>query len=151
MPDTTITSLPAAASANASAVVAADNAAGTLTEKVTLGQIAALAGGPTVVALTYASTLNTDASAGDIFDVTLTGAATLANPSNPTDGKTIRWRIRQDGTGSRAVTLGDKFVIPSSATSPLPFSTAANKMDVLAATYHAGRDKWDIVAFVMGY
>ena len=147
----TITQLPAAASANASAVVAADNAAGTLTEKVTLGQIAALAGGPTVVAITYAATLNTDASAGDIFDVTLTGNATLANPSNPVDGKTLRWRIKQDGTGSRAVTLGNKFNIPSSATSPLPFSTAANKMDVLAATYHAGRDKWDVVAFVMGY
>ena len=104
-----------------------------------------------VVALAYAATLNTDASAGDIFDVTLTGNTTLANPTNPVDGKTLRWRIRQDATGSRAVTLGNKFVIPSSATSPLPFSTSANKMDVLAATYHAGRDKWDVVAFVMGY
>lgn len=104
-----------------------------------------------VVPLTYAATLNTDASAGDIFDVTLTGNVTLANPTNPVDGKTIRWRIRQDGTGSRTVTLGNKFVIPSSASTPLPFSTAANKMDILAATYHAGRDKWDIVAFVYGY
>jgi hypothetical protein len=32
--------------------------------------------------------------------------------------------------------LGNKFVIP---------------MDILAATYHAGRDKWDVTAFVMGY
>lgn len=111
----------------------------------------AVAGGPAVVSLTYAATLDTDASAGDIFDVTLTGNVTLANPTNPTNGKTIRWRIRQDGTGSRAVTLGNKFVIPSSATSPLPFSTAANAMDILAATYHAGRDKWDVVALVMGY
>ena len=116
-----------------------------------VGQIAAVGSSPTVVALTYAATLNTDASAGDIFDVTLTGNTTLANPSNPVDGKTLRWRIRQDGTGSRTVTLGNKFVIPSTATSPLPFSTAANKMDVLAATYNAGRDKWDIIAFVMGY
>ena len=148
---TTITQLPAASSASSNAVVAADNAAGTVTEKVTIGQIAALAGTPTVVALSYASTLNTDASLGDIFDVTLTGAATLANPTNPVDGKTLRWRIRQDATGNRAVALGNKFVVPSSATSPLPFSTAANKMDVLAATYHAGRDKWDVIAFVMGY
>lgn len=107
--------------------------------------------GGSAVALTYASTLNTDASAGDIFDVTLAGAATLANPTNAVDGKTLRWRIRQDGTGNRAVTLGNKFVIPSSASSPLPFSTAANKMDILAATYHAGRDKWDVIAFVPGY
>jgi hypothetical protein len=105
----------------------------------------------TVVPLAYAATISTDASAGDIFDVTLTGPATLGNPTNPVDGKTLRWRIRQDGTGNRAVTLGDKFVIPSSATSPLPFSVAANKMDILAATYHAGRDKWDVVAMVPGY
>jgi hypothetical protein len=104
-----------------------------------------------VVSLAAGPTLNTDASTGDIFDVTLTGNATLANPTNPVDGQTVRWRIRQDATGGRTVTLGNKFVIPSSATSPLPFSTAANKMDVLAATYHAGRDKWDIIAFVMGY
>jgi hypothetical protein len=123
--------------------------------ELTGGRDAASGGGggilPRVVPLTYASTLNTDASAGDIFNVTLTGNATLANPTNPTDGQTIRWRIQQDGTGSRTVTLGDKFVIPTSATSPLPFSTAANKLDVLAATYHTGRDKWDVIAFVMGY
>jgi hypothetical protein len=138
--------------------LALNSADGTLfyrTPAGTVGQIQSSAGSgsgsPQVVSLTYASTLNTDASAGDIFDVTLTGNATLANPTNPVDGKTLRWRVRQDGTGSRAVTLGNKFNIPSSATSPLPFSTAANKMDVLAATYHAGRDKWDVIAFVMGY
>lgn len=108
-------------------------------------------GSPSVVALTFASTVTTDASAGDIFDLTLTGNVTLANPTNPVDGKTLRWRIRQDATGSRTVTLGAQFVIPSSATSPLPFSTAADKMDILAATYHAGREKWDIVALVPGY
>lgn len=96
-------------------------------------------------------TINTDASAGDIFDITLIGNTTLANPTNPVNGKTIRWRILQDGNGNRGVTLGDKFVIPSSATSPLPWSTAANKMDIFAATYHSVRDKWDIVAFVPGY
>jgi len=106
---------------------------------------------PHVVNLTYSSTLNTDASTGDIFDVTLTGNTILANPSNPVDGKTIRWRIQQDNNGNRTVTLGNKFVIPSSATSPLPISTAANRTDVLAATYHATRDKWDIIAFVPGY
>lgn len=104
-----------------------------------------------VVSLAYAASLNTNASAGDIFDVTLTGNAVLENPTNPVNGKTIRWRVTQDGSGSRLVTLGNKFVIPSTATSPLTFSTTANTMDILAATYHAGRDKWDVVAFVKGY
>jgi hypothetical protein len=110
-----------------------------------------LGGSTTVVSSSYSSTIDTDASAGDIFDTTLTGNTTLSNPTNPVNGKTIRWRITQDSTGNRTVTLGNKFNIPSTATSPLPFSTAANKTDILAATYHAGRDKWDIVAFVPGY
>jgi hypothetical protein len=111
----------------------------------------AAAGEAIVATISYAATVTTDASTGDLFDLTLTGNVTLANPTNPVDGKTIRWRIRQDATGSRTVTLGNKFVIPSTATSPLPFSTAANKMDILAATYHAGRDRWDVVAMVPGY
>jgi hypothetical protein len=105
----------------------------------------------TVVNLTFNTSLNTDASSGDIFDVTLTDNVTIENPTNPVDGKTIRWRISQDGSGNRSVVLGGEFVIPSSATSPLPWSTAANKMDILAATYDAGRIKWDVVAFVPGY
>jgi hypothetical protein len=149
MADIKISQLPSAAAVTPDdLLVIVDNPGGSAeTKKVS----AAILSNRHVVQLTYASTLNTDASSGDIFDVTLTGSATLANPTNAVDGKTIRWRIRQDGTGNRAVTLGNKFVIPSSATSPLPFSTAANKMDILAATYHAGRDKWDIIAFVMGY
>jgi hypothetical protein len=110
-----------------------------------------LGGSTTVVASSYSSTINTDAATGDIFDITLTGNTTLANPTNPVNGKTLRWRITQDSTGNRVVTLGNKFNIPSSSTSPLPWSTAPNKMDIVAATYHAGRDKWDVVAFVPGY
>lgn len=149
MPDVKISELSAASAVTPDDlfVIVDDPAGSPVTKKVS----ASLLRNPHVVTLSYAATLNTDASAGDIFDVTLTGNTTLANPTNAVDGKTIRWRITQDGAGSRTVTLGDKFVIPSSATSPLPFSTAASKTDVLAATYHAGRDKWDIVAFVMGY
>lgn len=128
-------------------VIVDDPAGSPVTKKVS----ASVLRNPNVAALTYAATLNTDASAGDIFDVTLTGNATLANPSNPVDGKTLRWRIRQDATGNRTVTLGNKFALPASASSPLPFSAAANKLDILAATYDAGRDKWDVIAFVPGY
>lgn len=115
------------------------------------GPAGASAANPTVVTLSYSATLHTDASTGDFFDVTLTGNTTLANPTNGTNGRTLRWRITQDATGSREVTLGDKFVLSAGAISPLPFSTAAGKTDMLAATYHAGRDKWDVVAFVYGY
>lgn len=112
---------------------------------------AGLGGTTTSTTLAYAPTIETDAAAADIFNVVLTGNATLANPANPSDGKTIRWRLRQDANGNHAITLGDKFNISSSSLSPLPFSTAANKLDMLAATYDAARDKWDVVAFVYGY
>ena len=61
--------------------VMVDDPSGTpVTKKVS----ASVLRNPTVVALTYAATLNTDASAGDIFDVTLTGNATLASASSST-------------------------------------------------------------------
>jgi hypothetical protein len=58
---TTITSLPSASSVSSSTVVAADNASGTATEKVTLSQIVSLAGNVssstinTIVSLTEAA------------------------------------------------------------------------------------------------
>jgi len=107
---------------------------------------------PTVTSLgSQASTVATDASLGTIFDVTLTGNAAFSAPTNPVDGMTVRWRVTQGAGGSKVPTLNGVFNIPSSATSPLPWSTAEGDMDILAATYHAGRDKWDVVAFVPGY
>ena len=102
------------------------------------------------VTLAYAATLNTNAAAGATFDVTLTGNVTLANPSNPADGLALKWRIRQDATGGRAVALGDKFRLPASA-SPLAWSTEPESLDVLAAIYDEAADKWDVVSFVPGY
>lgn len=110
---------------------------------------------PTVSNLEFASgsggSIETDASLGQIFDITIGNDMILENPINSIDGITLRWRITQNAVGGHTVTLGDKFTIPSSASNPLPWSTAANKTDLLAATYHAGRDKWDIIAFVPGY
>jgi hypothetical protein len=104
-----------------------------------------------VVALTYAATLETDASAGDVFDITLTGNVTLANPTNPINGKTLTWRFLQDGDGEHTITLGDKFVVPSTITSPLAWGDTADTLSIISAMYHAGRDKWDIVNFQSEY
>lgn len=82
MPDTTISALPAAASVNANAVVAADNAGGTLTEKVTLGQIATFA----------AASAPVQQVAGRTGSVTLTVAdvsgAVASSDSRLTDSRT---------------------------------------------------------------
>lgn len=104
------------------------------------------------VAIDYAATVTTDASLGSTFEIgALTGNLTLANPTNPIDGQAVTWLIQQDGTGGRTVTLGNKFVIPSSATTPLAWSTSANKTDIFAAKYRLSADSWNIVSLVPGY
>jgi|NOAtaT_6_FD_contig_91_513723_length_1808_multi_3_in_0_out_0_1 hypothetical protein len=133
-----------------------DPSGGGVTKKISLSEIsnAIGVGSPSFTVINLGSVsgnINTDASSGGIFDLTLTGSGLLTNPTNPTNGQTLRWRIRQDNTGNRILSLGNKFKIPSSATNPLPFSGGSGVMDILGATYHAGRDKWDIVAFVPGY
>jgi len=104
---------------------------------------------PTVVSLNYNPTILVDAKVGEVFDVTLSGDTVLENPTNPTNGKTIRFRVVQDGVGGRAVTLGSKFNAPGMA--GVQWSTDPDKMDILTATYHEGRDKWDISLFIGGY
>ena len=114
-------------------------------------QTTAASSNPTVVQLgSVSGTINTDASLGDIFDLTLVASGILSNPSNSIDGDTIRWRIKYNAD-SLALSLGNKFQIPTSATSPLPFSTASGVRDLLAATYDQSEDKWDIISFVPGY
>jgi hypothetical protein len=130
-----------------------------VTKKISLSQIGNVIGGGNTVNVvqigTYADpfiggTLDLDASEGNIFDIIINGNTLISNPTNGTNGQTIRLRVEMN-TGDIIITLGSGFVIPSTATNPLPWSTAPGKMDILAATYHAVREKWDVIAFVPGY
>lgn len=130
-----------------------------VTKKISLSQISGAIGGGgggggdvlTVVQLgSVSGTINTDASLGDIFDLTLTNSGTLSTPSGSTDGQTLRWRITYNGNNI-PLSLGSGFRIPDSATTPLPLSISSGKTDLLGATYDQNRNKWDIVAFVPGY
>jgi len=62
--------------------------------------------------LTLADTIDTDASTGNIFTVTLTGSnlVTLANPTNLEDGAAYSWIIKQDGDGGSDLFFGDDFM-----------------------------------------
>ncbi len=86
----------------------------------------------------------------DIF-ITLTGNYTVLNPASPINGEVIKWHFKQGGTGSSIISLDSKFVLPSSATTPLPWSTGVNKTDLLAGIYNSGDDKLYIVSLVPGY
>lgn len=103
-----------------------------------------------VVALTDAATISTDASLGNVFTVTLGGNRTMANPTNPTSGQKIVYRLKQDATGSRTITWGSAFRFGTDVASPTLTTTAA-KTDYLGFMYNAADSKWDALAVARGY
>lgn len=89
-------------------------------------------------ALTSGTTVNTDAALGTHFTLVLAHNATLANPTNLVHGTYYRWRIKQDGTGSRTLAYGTKFKW-AGGTAPT-LSTAAGKVDTIQGMYDATDD-----------
>lgn len=100
------------------------------------------------VALADGPTINTDASLGTQFAVTLGGNRTLANPTNGVDGQKVIWAITQDTAGGRTLTLGSAFDLGMLT---MTLSTVANRVDYLGAVYRATAGKWDVLAFNAGY
>jgi hypothetical protein len=103
-----------------------------------------------VVALTDAASISVDASLGSIFKVTLGGNRTLSNPTNPTSGQKMVFRFKQDGTGSRTITLDSKFRVPSDL-GTITLSTTADMVDYLGVIYDLTDDKFDVVSFIKGF
>jgi hypothetical protein len=105
---------------------------------------------PKVVTLSYAATIATDATLGNHFRVTLTGSPTLGNPTGAVDGQTFRWEFLQDGTGSRALTLDTKFVVPNNLP-VIALTVAANHYSALFAFYNSSLDKFIVAGFLQDY
>jgi hypothetical protein len=93
---------------------------------------------PAVLALTFASTLNTNCALAQAFSTTLTGNMTLANPTNAVAGQTYRWFLKQDATGSRTLTLGSAFKTAGGAPT---LTTTASATDRYSA-YYDGTTFW---------
>ena len=77
-------------------------------------------------ALTYASTVTPDASTSNNFELTLTGACTLANPINLVNGMVLNFCVDQDASGGRVLTLGSLYKWPG-GTIPTWVTTASAK------------------------
>jgi len=84
----------------------------------------------TPVALTFGSTITPNFSGGNIFTVTLTGNATLANPSNLVAGQCGEVFITQDSVGSRTLAYGGQWNFPNGTTPTL--TTTPSATDVLS-------------------
>lgn len=102
------------------------------------------------IALTDGANIATDASLGSVFKVTIAGNRTIDNPTNPTAGQKIVYRIKQDATGSRTITWGSAFRWGTDVTVPTLTTTAA-KTDYIGFIYNSDDSKWDGVAVTRGY
>ena len=85
------------------------------------------------VVLSFASPLNTDASLGNAFHVTLTSNFTMNFPTNLVAGGTYLWKLTQDATGSRLVTWSGNWKWPGGIAGTL--STTGGAIDLLTAYY----------------
>ena len=104
-----------------------------------------------VATLADAATINVDAAAANKFDITLGGNRTIANPSNPVNGRVIIFRLRQDNTGGRVVTWGNDFRFSGDlAAANVVLSTAGNTIDRVAFEYVSADSKWDCISFIKG-
>ncbi len=90
-----------------------------------------------------------NAAAGDFFVVTLTGNATLLNPTNPGFGRRFLLRVTQDGVGGRTLAFGSQYRFPS-ATTPI-ISTGADVDDYLSFIWRETRGRWDYIGNCFNY
>jgi hypothetical protein len=79
--------------------------------------------------LTYGSSITWNLATQQVASVTLTGNATLANPSNMVNGGTYILTITQDGTGSRTLAYGTDYLWPGGVSPTL--TTTPGAVDVL--------------------
>ena len=103
-----------------------------------------------VFALTDAATIAVDAAVGDVFTVTLAGNRTMGAPTNPVDGRTALFRIRQDATGSRTLAWNAAFAFATNLPVPV-LSTAANKVDYVGFIYNGVTAKWECLSYLLGH
>jgi hypothetical protein len=101
----------------------------------------ATVGGNRAKGLAYSATINTNVAEATVFDVTLTGNATLAAPTNATNGQRCLWRIKR--ANGQALTLNAIFRIINGAT----IDNTDNATTYLDAVYDMAANRWDVILY----
>lgn len=98
-------------------------------EAISLNQIRGYYRAP--VSLTSGTTVATNATLADLFQLTLATNTTLSNPTNLTSGQTWRVEVTQDATGARTMAFGTLYKFSGSST----LTTTAGAIDMFSFTY----------------
>jgi hypothetical protein len=94
--------------------------------------------------LTGTGAIASDCSLSENFVITLTANSTLANPSNPQDGKLYTYLIVEDATGGWTWGYSGTKILKNNGTLPT-FTTTANAINLVALKYVKALDKFLIV------
>ena len=73
----------------------------------------------------------------------------MDNPTNPTNGQKIVYRLKQDATGTRTITWGAAFRFGVDIPVPALTTTAA-KTDYIGFIYNGTDSTWDCLAVTRG-
>ncbi len=103
-----------------------------------------------VSVLTDAASVVTNALLGALFTLTPTQNFTMANPTNPTNGQKIIYKIKQDSTGSRVITWDTAFRGSTDVALPV-LTTTANFVDYITFVYDSAVSKWNCLAVNKGF
>lgn len=93
-----------------------------------------------------------NAGASTHFNVTLTNTVNVLNaPTNAaTDGQRVTFRLIQDSSGNRPVTMTGSWRFGTDITA-ITCTTNANKADYMGAMWNSLSNCWDVISFVRGY
>lgn len=104
-----------------------------------------------VVTLTDAATIASNCDTTDEGIVTITASRTLGAPTGtPVDCQQIIYRVRQDGTGTWALSFNAAFRFSADLPSPT-INAGAGKTSYLGFAWNATDSKWDCIAYNGGF
>lgn len=105
---------------------------------------------PAVTALTFGGSVAVNAAKGNVFSLTLTAStATLATPTNPTNGQHILVFVTQGTGGGFTLAYSGAYNFGTSGQPTL--STTANDVDVLGFIYWSALSEWLCVGAALGF
>ena len=103
-----------------------------------------------VVTLTDGANIATPCEKGSHFRVTLGGNRTLSNPSNAADGQRLVYQVKQDATGGRTLTFGNKFKFGEDIPN-ITLSTGPGQVDFIGVLCDTVNDAFYVVSFNKGF
>jgi hypothetical protein len=114
-----------------------------LTEDLFMVRIQDEGGG--VITLTSGANVATDGGLGNVFELVMTQAGQLDNPTNLYPGRTYLWYIIQDATGGWALTFDTAFKAPGGI-GTLSLDTTADAVNILTGVVRSDGATVDVVS-----